>query len=149
MLFGSQDEGRKTDLLDKMKQKTQMPWLPSRGFDQLAIEAYQRGVWEDLGNGYITKKPKPKTTEVIISEDSSPDDSGTVRLKIDVANAGNSPRIHFAEDGDVSESSPVLSDNTLATKALRVQFLAVDPTGKNLTGAPKNMEEPTDTAQQV
>ena len=32
-----------------MKQKTQMPWLPSRGFDQLAIEAYQRGVWEDLG----------------------------------------------------------------------------------------------------
>ena len=137
LLFGSQDEARKTDLLDKMKQKTQMPWLPSRGFDQLAIEAYQRGVWEDLGNGYITKKPKPKTTEVIISEDSSPDDSGTVRLKIDVANAGNSPRIHYAEDSDVSENSPVLSDNTLATRALRVQFLAVDPTGKNLTGTPK------------
>ena len=119
-----------------MKQKTQMPWLPTRGFDLLAIEAYQRGVWEDLGNGYITKKPKPKTTEVIISEDASPDDSGTVRLKIDVANAGSSPRIHYAEDADVSESSPVLSDNTLATNALRVQFLAVDPTGKNLTGAP-------------
>ncbi|HHQ8912122.1 TPA: anti-phage-associated DUF499 domain-containing protein [Bacillus cereus] len=137
LLFGSQDEARKTDLLDKMKQKTQMPWLPSRGFDQLAIEAYQRGVWEDLGNGYITKKPKPKTTEVIISEDSSPDDSGTVRLKIDVVNAGNSPRIHYAEDGDVSQSSPILSDSTLATKALRVQFLAVDPSGKNLTGVPK------------
>ncbi|NCC60914.1 MAG: DUF499 domain-containing protein [Verrucomicrobiae bacterium] len=137
LLFGSQDEARRTDLLDKMKQKTQMPWLPSRGFDQLAIEAYQRGVWEDLGNGYITKKPKPKTTEVIISEESSPDDFGTIRLKIDVANAGNSPRIHFQEDGTVSEKSPVLSDNTLATKALRVQFLAVDPTGKNSTGAPK------------
>ncbi|EKD9933306.1 chitobiase/beta-hexosaminidase C-terminal domain-containing protein, partial [Escherichia coli] len=136
LLFGTLDEARKTDLLDKMKQKTQMPWLPSRGFDQLAIEAYQRGVWEDLGNGYITKKPKPKTTEVIISEDSSPDDAGTVRLKIGVANAGNSPRIHYAEDDEVTESSPVLSDNTLATKALRVQFLAVDPTGKNLTGNP-------------
>ncbi|MBM7867397.1 DUF499 domain-containing protein [Heliobacterium gestii] len=138
LLFGAQDEARKTDLLDKMKQKTQMPWLPNRGFEQLAIEAYQRGVWEDLGNGYITKKPKPKTTEVIISgEDSSPDDSGTVRLKIDVVNAGNSPRIYYAEDGEVSESSPVLSENTLVTKALRVQFLAVDPTGKNQTGAPK------------
>ena len=136
LLFGTLDEARKTDLLDKMKQKTQMPWVPSRGFDLLAIEAYQRGAWEDLGNGYITKKPKPKTTEVIISEDSSPDDAGTVRLKIDVANAGNSPRIHYAEDCEVTESSPVLSDNTLATKALRVQFLAVDPTGKNLTGAP-------------
>jgi hypothetical protein len=136
LLFGAQDEARKTDLLDKMKQRTQMPWLPSRGFDQLAIEAYQCGAWEDLGNGYITKKPKPKTTQVIISEDSSPDDAGTVRLKIDVANAGNSPRIHYVEDDDVTENSPVLSDNSLATKALRVQFLAVDPTGKNVTGSP-------------
>jgi hypothetical protein len=136
LLFGSQDEVRKTDLLDRMKQKTQMPWLPSRGFDELAIEAYQRGVWEDMGNGYITKKPKPKKTEVIVSEASMPDDAGTVRLKIDVANAGNSPRIHYAEDSDVSENSPVLNDNSLATRALRVQFLAVDPTGNNLTGPP-------------
>ncbi|MDY0223283.1 MAG: DUF499 domain-containing protein [Desulfobacterium sp.] len=137
LLFGSQDEVRKTDLLDKMKQKTQMPWLPSRGFDQLSIEAYQRGIWEDLGNGYITKKPKAKTTEVIIGEESSPDDSGTVILRIDAANAGNTPRIHYEEDGDVSEKSQVLSDKTLATKALRVQFLAIDPTGKNLMGSPK------------
>lgn len=140
LLFGSQDEARKTDLLDKMKQKTQMPWLPRDGFNHLAIEAYQRGIWEDLGNGYITKNPKPKMTEVILSEDNSPDDSGMVRLKIDVANAGKSPRIHYAEDGEVSESSPVLSDNILATKALRVQFLAVDPTEKNLTGTPKLWE---------
>jgi hypothetical protein len=137
LLFGSQEEVRKIDLMDKMKQKTQMPWLPIRGFELLAIEAYQRGVWEDLGNGYITKKPKPKTTEVIFSEVTSPDDSGTVRLKIDVVNAGSSPRIHYSEDGEVSESSPVMNENTLVTKALRVQFLAVDPTGKNLTGPPK------------
>ncbi|MBP3040009.1 DUF499 domain-containing protein [Bacillaceae bacterium Marseille-Q3522] len=140
LLFGSQDEVRKTDLLDKMKQKTQMPWIPTREFDQLMNEAYRRGVWDNLGNGYITKKPKPKTTEVIFSEESSPDDIGMVRLKIEVANAGNSPRIHYQEDGIVSENSPVLSDNILATKALRVQFLAVDPTGKNLTGPPKTWE---------
>lgn len=136
LLFANQDEARKTDIVDKMKQKTQMPWLPVKGLDQLIIEACQRGVWEDLGNGYITKKPKPKATEVIITEDSSPDDSGTVRLKIDVANAGNNPRIHFTEDGEVSENSPVLKDTMLSTNALRVQFLAVDPTGKNITGDP-------------
>ena len=137
LLFGFQDEARKTDLLDKMKQKTQMPWLPSRGFDELTVEAFQRGVWEDLGNGYITKKPKPKMTEVIINEESSPDDTGTVRLRIDVVNAGNSPRIHYALDGEVSENSPVLNDHILTTNALRVQFLAVDPTEKYHTGAPK------------
>ena len=39
LLFGSQDEARKTDLLDKMKQKTQMPWLHNKGFDALVREA--------------------------------------------------------------------------------------------------------------
>ena len=136
LLFGSQDDARKTDLLDKMKQKTQMPWLPSKGFDLLLQEAYQRGVWEELGNGYITKKPKPKMTEVMVFADSSPDDTGKVRLKIDVVNAGNSPKIHYQEDGSVTEESPVLSENLLNTNALRVQLLAVDPTGKNQTGNP-------------
>lgn len=137
LLFGAQDEARKTDLLDKMKQKTQMPWLPSKGFDQLAQEAFQRGIWEDLGNGYITKKPKSKQTEVLVFPDSTPDDNGKVRLKIDVVNAGNSPKIHYQEDGEVTTKSPILTDNVLLTKALRVQFIAVDPTEKNQTGHAK------------
>ncbi len=102
--------------------------------DSLIQEACQRGAWEELANGYITKKPKPKTTQVVFTEESSPDDSGTVRLKIDTVNAGNAPRIHFMEDDSVDTNCPVLSDNVLSTKALRVQFLAVDPSGKNQTG---------------
>lgn len=136
LLFGSQDDGRRTDLLDKMKQKTQMPWLPPKGFDQLAQEAFQRGLWEDLGNGYITKKPKPKLTSVLVSEDNAPDDSGRVRLKIESVNAGNSPKIHYQEDGTVTTDSPFLTDTSLTTNALKVEFLAVDPTGKNQTGQP-------------
>lgn len=136
LLFGNQDDVRKTDLLDKMKQSTQMPWLPTKGFDQLAQEAFQRGVWEDLGNGLITKKPKAKVTEVSVFSDSSPDDNGKVRLKIETINAGSSAKIHYQEDGEVTTSSPILTDNILVTNALRVQFLAVDPTGKNQTGHP-------------
>ena len=136
LLFGAQDEVRKTDLLDKMKQKTQMPWLPSKGFDQLAQEAFQRGIWGDLNNGYFTKKPKAKQTEVLFFPDTSPDDNGKVRLKVDVVNAGNSPRIHYQEDGAVTTQSPILTDNVLVTKALRVQFIAVDPSEKNQTGHP-------------
>lgn len=136
LLFGNQEEVRKTDLIDRMKQKTQMPWLPTRGLDQLIVEACQRGIWEDLRNSYITKKPKPKMTEVIVTKETDPDDSGNVRLKIDVLNAGKNPRIHYAEDGEVSEQSPVLKDNTLVTNALNVQFLAIDPTGENTTGVP-------------
>jgi len=139
-LFASQEEVRKTDLLDKTKQNTQMPWLPPKGFDLLAQEAFQRGVWEELGNGSISKSPKPKLTSVLVSPEGSANDDGQIRLKIDVSNAGNSPRIHYQEDGAVTESSPILSDDALITKALRVQFLAVDPTGKNKTGTPTTWE---------
>lgn len=136
-LFGTQDDVRKTDLIDKLKQKTQMPWMPNKGLDLLIQEACQRGLWEDLGNGYITKKPKPKMTSVIVVEETTPDDHGTVRLKVQAVNAGNAARIYYAEDSEVSESSPLLNENVLATNALRVQFLAVDATGKNLTGNPE------------
>ena len=52
LLFGSQDDMLEIDLKEgMMKQKTQMPWILSKGFDELKQIAYQRGIWEDLGNG--------------------------------------------------------------------------------------------------
>lgn len=137
LLFGSQDDVRKTDLLDKARQAVQMPWLPTRGFDLLLQAALQRGIWEDLGNGYITKKPRPKTTKVIIKDEFMVDaNTGARRLTLETQHAGTVPRIYFAEDGPVSEQSQVLAENEIVTKALRVQFLAVDPSGENLTGSP-------------
>jgi hypothetical protein len=138
LLFGNPDDVRKTDLLDRMRQKTAMPWLPPKGLDRLIQEACQRGLWEDLGNGMITRKPKPKMTRVVFREETAPDDQGRVRLKVDAENAGSAPRIHYQEDGTVTPESPVLSENTLTTSALRVQFLAIDPTGKNQTGPPES-----------
>jgi len=140
LLFGGQDEVRRVDLIDKMKQKTQMPWMPLKGLDALLQEACQRGQWEDLGNGYITRKPKPKRTSVLVSDQGDPDDNGQVRLKVETVNAGTAPRVHYASDGAVSEKSPVLKDSNLLTKALRVQFLVVDPSGKNETGDPFTWE---------
>jgi len=135
-LFGTQEDLRRTELTDRLRQNTAMPWLPSSGFDILLQEAFKRGVWEDLANGYITRKPRPKSTQVTVLEESSPDDNGFVRLKIDTVNAGPSPRIHFQENGKVSETSKILDDTSLTTNALRVQFLAVDPSGTNQTGTP-------------
>mgnify|MGYP001221141457 CR=1 FL=1 len=136
LLFGNQNDMRKNDLSDKLKQQSQMPWMPPKGLDLLIQECCQRGLWEDLGNGYITKKPKPKATGVQINALSDPDDAGAVRLKVEALNAGPAPRIYFAEDTSVSENSQILKENELVTNALRVQFLVVDPTGKNNTGSP-------------
>lgn len=140
LLFGSQNDVRRSDMIDKLKQQVQMPWMPPRGIDLLIQECCQRGLWEDLGNGYITKSPKPKSTSVQITVLTDPDDEGKVKLRIETLNAGPAPRIYYQEDGAVSESSHVLSQDELITKALRVQFLVVDPTGKNITGAPTSWQ---------
>lgn len=130
----NQDETRWADAADRYTEQPGMPWLPPKGLDTLKTIACNRGVWEDLGNGYITKKPKKKRTSVQVIAESEPDDAGTVRLRINAQNAGPAPRIHYAEDAVVSEASPQLKDANLTTKALRINFLSVDPSGQYETG---------------
>src|SRR5271165_2129748 len=132
----NQDEARWSDVIDRMAEQAGMPWLPPKGLDQLKAIACNRGLWEDLGNGYVTKKPKKKKTSVQVVPETGPDDYGSVRLRIEPQNAGPAPRIHFAADGPVSESSPILVDQTLTTAALRLHFLVVDPSGQYETGDP-------------
>lgn len=98
--------------------------------------ACNRGLWEDLGNGYVTKRPKKKRTSAQIFTESGPDDEGKVRLRINPQNAGPAPRIYYAEEAPVSEKSPQLTDQTYTTAALRVNLLVVDPSGQYETGDP-------------
>jgi len=123
-----------TTAIAREKQKPKMPWMPPKGLDTLKSIAIQRGVWEDLGNGHVTHTPAKKKTSVQVVSDTEPDDEGIVVLRVNALNAGPSGRIHYAEDSVVSATSPVLKDDTLKTKAYRVQFLALDPNGQFDTG---------------
>ena len=69
-----------------------------------------------------------------------PDDAGMVRLRVSALNAGPAPRIHYAEGGAATADSPRLIDPTYVTAALRVSFLAIDPSGQHETGAPVTWE---------
>lgn len=132
----SLDEARWTDVVDRYSEQAGMPWLPPRGLDTLRAIAFNRALWEDLGNGYVTKHPKKKRTSVQIVAETEPDDVGNVRLSINPQNAGPTPRIFFAEDAPVSESSPQITDQVYTTKALRVNFLVTDASGQYETGDP-------------
>jgi hypothetical protein len=107
-----------------------MPWLPPKGMDSLKSIACNRGLWEDLGNGYVTKKPQKKRTSVQVIAETDPDDEGKVRLRINPQNAGPAPQIYLAEDAPVNETSSKLKDQTHTTNALRVHFLVKDPSGQ-------------------
>jgi hypothetical protein len=130
----NQDEARWSDVADRYTEQAGMPWLPPRGLDLLKSIACNRGLWEDLGNGYVTRKPKKKKTSIQVIPESEPDDNGNVRLRVNAQNAGPAPRIYYVEDGLVTESSPQLTDQTLTTSALRVNFLVLDPSGHYETG---------------
>ena len=132
----NQAETRWADAADRYAEQPGMPWLSPRGLDQLKQIACNRGLWEDLGNGWVTKRPAKKRTSAQVMVESEPDDEGRVRLKVNPVHAGPAPRIHYAEDASVSESSPVLKENPFTTNALRVAFLVVDPSGQYETGKP-------------
>lgn len=131
-----QAETRWADTADRFTEQAGMPWLPPRGLDQLKGIATNRGLWEDLGNGYVTKKPAKKRTSAQVVVEQGPDDEGRVRLKVNPVNAGPAPRIHYAEEAQVSESSPLLKENPYSTTALRVGFLVCEPSGQYETGDP-------------
>lgn len=132
----NQDDARWSDVVDRYAEQAAMPWLPPKGLDTLKSIACNRGLWEDLGNGYVTKKPKKKRTSAQIIPESEPDDKGKVRLRINPQNAGPAPRIHYAEDAPVSDSSAQLKDQAYTTGALRVNILVCDPSGQYETGDP-------------
>ena len=132
----NQDETRWSEAADRYAEQPGMPWLPPRGFETLKHIASNRGRWEDLGNGYITKKPKKKRTSVQVVPQPEPGDEGRVRLQVNPLNAGPAPQIRYAEDASVSESSAVLKENPYSTRALRVAFLVCDPSGQYQTGDP-------------
>lgn len=134
----SMDDVRWSDAEDRAREQSGMYWLPPKGLEILKAKALSQGRWEDLGNGYITKKPKKKKTFLQVVLEGDPSEDGTVRIKLNPVNAGPSPIIYFEEEGTVSVSSKKMKEFSLTTRALKVQFLVVDPTEQFETGEPVN-----------
>lgn len=137
-LFGNQDEVAWNDVKDKIQSDCSMYFLVPGDLDKIKLRAVNEGLWEDLQNGWISKKPKPKTSGVLVTQTGAMNDSGETTLSISVVNANpETTHIHYCEDGEVSEESPKLDDpSRLITKALSVAFLAIDMSGRTEKGKP-------------
>ena len=68
--------------------------------------------------------PLPKLTEV------------TDKVLFPIQRAGPAPRVHYAEDGPLTDACPQLQDQALTTNALRVSFKVADPSGQYEIGDP-------------
>jgi len=125
------------DIKRRSLENTRWIWLPNNGLDQLRKIAEQRGAWRGTEDGYIEKGPfeNPKT-EIALTEVHYVDDTGEATLEVVARNAGKTPVVYWGTKADVSRSNGnKLTDRTYKTTAVRVWFLAEDPSGAYETGA--------------
>jgi hypothetical protein len=129
-----QNESRWSDCVERMQELAGFPWVSPKGPEEIKIIACSRGIWEDLGNGYITKSPQKKKTSAQIIPEGERDDLGCIRIRVSTLNAGQSPQIHYSEKGIATVKNPVLVDSHLDTSAVKISVLVVDPTNQFETG---------------
>lgn len=136
-LFAGQDDVPWSDVKERAQLDCSMYFLPPGDLDRIKARAINEAKWEDLGNGWVTKRPRPKEATVSVIQSGRVADDGSITLDVEPINSKpETTVIHYAEDGEVSNASPKLDDSKLTTKALRVAFLAVDLSGRSPSAKP-------------
>jgi hypothetical protein len=136
-LIGETDNIPWADVKERVQEDAAMYFLPPGDLERIKAKAINEGRWEDLANGWITKKPKPKEATVAVVPLGEMRDDGSLTLEVQVINANpETTTVHYAEDGEVSTESPKLTDTHLVTTAMRVAFLTVDRSRRLPSAAP-------------
>lgn len=108
-------------------------WLPRAGLDQLVKTAVQRGFWKE-GGGLIAKKWERKTKVSARLDDFGPNPIETGRFLLNVT-AEDADTIYVSETGKPDPAKAMkLSGRIHETEAAAAWFLAVDSSGKAVTG---------------
>jgi hypothetical protein len=139
--WGSSDEAVYADVERRVRENPAAFWLPPGGMKILKDTAVQREIWEDLGNGRVSRVVKPKTPSVQITptKTPTPTDHEAV-LEIQPVNASASARIYYAENGVASENDQRLTGGKITTTAATIGILIIDPTRPDSDDAPNHSQ---------
>jgi len=132
----NQDDARWADVTDRYSEQAGMSLAPSQRTRYPQVCRVQP---RTLGRSWQWLCHEESEEEANISSDSRrvrARRQGSGASRVNPQNAGPAPRIHYAEDAPVSESSPQLKDQSYTTSARRVNFLVCDPSGQYQTGDP-------------
>jgi len=125
-----------TDVTSKARENPQFLWLPPGGLEAVRRVALTTGKWRDRESGKIQRGPFPiDKTRVSVTEEGRTIEGATTIL-VQPLDAGQTPRIHWAEGASVSTADDELQEMRFTTTALRLSFLAVDPKNSHPTGEP-------------
>jgi hypothetical protein len=135
-LWGSSDDVVYADVERRAREEPKAYWLPPDGMKTLRDIAVQRGLWEDLGGGRVSKRVRPKIPSVQVGVDKvpTPTDHRAV-LSITAVNA-SSYVVYYAENREATTSDPVVANDSVTTSEPYVSFLIVDKSKTNSPEAP-------------
>ena len=125
------------DVANRAVTNERWPWLPPKGLESLRKIAEGRGRWKSSEEGYIEKGPFPKAkTRAMVNQRDYNEATGSTTLEVLARDAGQHGRVHFAEDPNVTASSPCIPDAVFETDKTALWFVAIDPDGEHETGEP-------------
>jgi len=113
-------------------------WIRPNGLDHLKKLATDQDRWRYTEDGYIERGPfaKPKTS-VIVHLVHRDDATGEAILEVSATHAGKHPKVYVSADKAVptGKTGTQVTDK-YKSQAVRLWFIAVDPTGEHETGEP-------------
>lgn len=118
-------------ILERVATETSWQWHKPDALEDLKKHCLRNGDWIEEG-GYLDKEPPAPETSVNVIETHRNDKTGEVTLKITPINGDT---VYYEINDNATTSSSQVKDlSSFKTKELKVSFLCVDSTGKNITG---------------
>lgn len=140
-VWGTNDEVNYVDVERRARELPTAYWLPPGGMKTLKDTAVQRGVWEDLGNGRVSRviKPKVPSVQLALSKAPSARDHEAV-IDVQPVNASGDARIYYAENTYATENDTRVVGGKISTSAAVVGILIVDPSRPDSSEAPNHSQ---------
>jgi hypothetical protein len=118
-------------ILERVATEALWQWHKPDALEDLKKHCLRNGDWIEEG-GYLDKEPPAPETAVNVIETHRNDTTCEVTLKITPINGDT---VYYEIDGDATTASSQVKDlSSFKTKDLKISFLCVDSTGKNITG---------------
>jgi hypothetical protein len=120
-------DGLITRIAGRAKENPQFLWLPPGGLDAVRRVATTTSKWRDRENNKIQRGPFPVDKTRISVTDENRTLEGVATISVQALDAGQTPRVHWAEGTVVTGADPELQEMRFQSSSLRLPRRPIRP----------------------